>query len=126
MKVKVLKNILWAKNPPNPGEYSLIEGQVREDLPDHIIEQMLASDTKWIEVLDSNQVEVEANSGIMEDVSEVRSMLMSIVEGANNKNDAKNQLERWGMENLNFDVNKGKKVEDVIVDLIVEYEEQNG
>lgn len=127
--VKVLRSIQWAINPPNPGEYSLIEGETRNDLPDHIIEQMLASDTDWVEVLKKgSQPEAGESRGIhvMEDVSDIRATLMEIVDNAANKTEAKAALEIWGKDNLGIDIDKRRSLETVTGDLIAEYEEQNG
>jgi hypothetical protein len=147
-KVKILKTGLWAINPPNPGELYIEEGQIRDDIPAHLIKRMFESDTKHIEIINGSDEpeEVDAASEdeepveeiedlpddgsrethIVDDVSDIRATLMEIADGADNKNHAKAQLESWGRENLGFEIDRRRSLDKVTADLIAEYEKQNG
>lgn len=41
MKVKILKDGVWAINPPHPGEVTVKEGETRDDIPEKLFERML-------------------------------------------------------------------------------------
>lgn len=125
IKVRVLKDSSWAINPPHPGELHLTEGEERDDIPQQLIDRMLVCDTEYIEVLETSEETPEAPH-VLDDVSDIRATLMEIVDNAVNKVDAKDDLEKWGKENLNVDINKRKKLEDIVAELIAEYEDQNG
>lgn len=126
MKVKVLKSIQWAINPPNPGEYTLTEGETRDDLPDHIVDQMLASDTKWIEVLEKEIDSIPDTIHVLDDVSDIRAVLLDIVDNADDKTDAKKKLREWGQGSMGFTLDIRRNVDNCIADLISAYEDRNG
>ena len=126
MKVKVVKSIQWAINPPNPGEYTLTEGETRDDLPDHIVDQMLASDTKWIEVLEKEIDSIPDTIHVLDDVSDIRAVLLDIVDNADDKTDAKKKLREWGQGSMGFTLDIRRNVDNCIADLISAYEDRNG
>lgn len=112
MKYKVLKSGLWAIDPPNPGEYQIIENEIVEDIPERLITLML----------DSGCIET-----IKEDfIVDVLSQLNEIALQAPGTSAAKNALEEWGIANLNYDIDKRKNIKNIIADLIKEDKKQNG
>lgn len=127
---EVLKTGIWSINPPHPGEKCITEGEILEEgeVPGPLFERML--EAKAIKVLKGKGPQKTEDTPeaphVLDDVSDIRATLMDIVDNAEDKNEAKTQLEEWGKENLEIDINRGKKVEEVVSDLIAAYEDKVG
>ena len=135
--VEILKDGLWAVNPPNPGEVRVTKGEVRTDLSRSLIKRMLEAESNdesgpCIKIIHKDQPKPKKgddtleSSHVLDDVSDIRATLLEVVDSADGKNDAKDKLEEWGRDNLSFEVDKRRSLENVIADLISEYEDQNG
>lgn len=107
-RFKVTKTILWALNPPNPGEYSLVEGTIVDDVPEHIIKPLL-------EIGYIKQIEKEFTV-------DIQAQLNDIAAQAPNKLEAKNALEEWGIVNLNYNIDKRKSLKNIIAELVAKHE----
>lgn len=121
-KVRVLKGGKWATNPPFDDHLILKKGETREDIEEkHIVGLVKYGYVKL--VTSAKDKLVEALCSV--EPTLVRAELCTIADNASNKNEAKGKLEEWGLENLDFNVNKSLKLETVIDSLVTEWENQN-
>ena len=128
MRVKVLIDSRWAINPPYPGELNLFEGETRDDIPQHLLKRILACDTEYIEVLEEGSIDedIPDTPHVLDDVSDIRAVLMDIVDNADDKNNAKKKLREWGKESMGFVLDIRRNVDNCVADLISAYEDRNG
>ena len=121
MKIKAKKSGKWAVDgePARP-QVAMIDGreytekQIPADMMEMLVDKGFAS---WVDGPEAD----DDNPG---DGDGIRATLQAIADGAEGKREAKDLLEKWGMDNLTYDVDKSKSLEDVIDILVAEHGNQ--
>ncbi len=123
MKVKITKSIDIADKAPSMPTVTVVEGEIRTDLSDHVANRLI--ELGWaVEVSEDESTvvateKVEGFKGVVVTPDTLRVELEAIVTDSmsgvmGSKIKAKKALEAFGKERYKFDVDKSLKVENVV------------
>lgn len=125
MNVKITESGRYADSAPHLPQRTVVEGETRSDLSDHIVQAIIKSGC-GIEVEPDETEEETEEKGSDEttgtkgstDSDAIREELVGLISKVEEKKAQKQVLEDWGRQRLDFDVDKRMDIESIINKLV--------
>jgi hypothetical protein len=134
MKVKIIKSISIADKAPHLPHVHVTEGQVRDDLSEHVANRLI--ELKHAKAIDSD-IDNSESMEVVEDVDNtsdttsdtieplsIREALEAITSEIEDEQEKKAALEKWGKNVLGIDIDKRKSVKKLVKILVSEAKAQ--